>query len=205
MQGYFFTSCKISSTQSKNYKHVQGNIKATPKATLAPSSSKEPTSHFVTFTPRSDHFDADTFPKWCKRIGNEYLCLNWLKIEDQKKIANFNGLSFDDSFWLHEAHEVFWDLLVAVHKKEPLDGWNAETREGMHRRTGSFISFYVLSSILSSVSTQSLRTISSMLGLERLSQINQMKSSIVLFTATPITAAMMQNLYSYLHVRLSTL
>ena len=50
-----------------------------------------------------------------------------------------NKMNFSDDFWNRELHETYWDLLVEVHKKGPLDGWNAGTREGLHRRTGLFI------------------------------------------------------------------
>ena len=82
----------------------------------------EPTAHFVTFTPSSNNFHAEAFPKSRKQVGDEYMCLNPLKNkEDQKKIADLNGLLFQDSFWERSRNDIYWDLLVEVHKKGPLD------------------------------------------------------------------------------------
>ena len=114
--------------------------------------------------------------------------------EDQKKIAELNGLLFQDSFWENSRHDIYWDLLVEVHKKGPLDGWNAGTREGMHLRTGSLIQFFVQNSNLSSESTQSPRKISSIPGLERLSQIDHTKNFVMIFVPKLSTVPVKQNL-----------
>ena len=50
-----------------------------------------------------------------------------------------NKIDLSDNFWDCDLHETYWDLLVEVHRKGLLDGWNTGTREGLHRRTGRFI------------------------------------------------------------------
>ena len=109
---------------------------------MPPILQKQTTSHFVNFTPQSESFDEDAFPKWRKKVGNKYLALNPLTKEGQQNIAKFNKLVLSENFWERSLHETYWDLLVEVHKKGPLDGWNAGTREGLHRRTGCFIRLF---------------------------------------------------------------
>ena len=106
---------------------------------MPPILQKRTTKHFVNFTPKAENFDEDAFPKWREEVGNKYLALNPLTREGQKEVARFNNLCPDDEFWDRPVHDTYWDLLVEVHKKGPLDGWNAGTREGLHRRTGIFI------------------------------------------------------------------
>ena len=67
------------------------------------------------------------------------MALNPLTKNGQEEIARMNEINLSDDFWDRELHETYWDLLVEVHRKGPLDGWNAGTREGLHRRTGLFI------------------------------------------------------------------
>ncbi len=106
---------------------------------MPPILQKRTTKHFVNFTPKVEDFDEDAFPKWREEVGNKYLALNPLTKEGQQQVAKFNNLCLDDDFWNRPVHDTYWDLLVEVHKKGPLDGWNAGTREGLHRRTGIFI------------------------------------------------------------------
>ena len=106
---------------------------------MPPILQKRTTKHFVNFTPKAEDFDENAFPKWREHVGNKYLALNPLTKAGQKEVAKFNNLCLHDDFWDRPLHDTYWDLLVEVHKKGPLDGWNAGTREGLHRRTGIFI------------------------------------------------------------------
>ena len=103
---------------------------------------KQATSHFVTFTQKAKIFDKDAFLKWRGKVGDEYLSIGSLTIEGQTKIASLNKLDVGEGFLNHDLHETYQDLLVEVHESGPLEGWNAGTREGLHRRTGYFIQLF---------------------------------------------------------------
>ena len=109
---------------------------------MPPILQKPTTSHFVYFTPQTENFDENAFPNWRDRVGNKYLALNPLTKNGQQEIAQLNNLDLHENFWERDLHETYWDLLVEVHRKGPLDGWNAGTREGLHRRTGIFIRLF---------------------------------------------------------------
>ena len=125
--------------QLQNEVPTPGDITALPKVEIPPILEKKPTSHFVNFTPQAENFNREAFPEWRTTIGDEYLAINPLTKKGQKKIASLNNIDVGDDFWDRDLHVTYWELLVEVHRKGPLDGWNAGTREGLHRRTGLFI------------------------------------------------------------------
>ena len=125
--------------QLQNKVCTPGDKTALPKVEIPPILENPLTSHFVNFTPQPKNFNKTAFPEWRDRIGNKYLALNPLTKNGQEEIARMNEINLSDDFWDRDLHETCWDLLVEVHRKGPLDGWNAGTREGLHRRTGLFI------------------------------------------------------------------
>ena len=163
------------------------------------------TSHYTTFTPQAKYFDNDAFPKWRKAVSDQYLVLNPLTKEGQQKFATLNTLDFDEVFLAGDPHEAYWDLLIAMHKQGPLDGWYAGTTKGLHCNTGRFIRLFLLYLVLlHSTLTLSLSTSSSSIKLKSLSQIEVTTNSELQFTKNPFTMEKLQRVYSSLMLHLCT-
>ena len=108
--------------QLQNKFPTPGDITALLKVEIPPILEKKPTSHFVNFTPQAENFNRNAFPEWRRTIGDKYLAINPLTEKGQKEIASLNKIDKSDDFWDRDLHETYWDLLVEVQRKGPLDG-----------------------------------------------------------------------------------